>query len=150
VNFELPNISEDYVHRIGRTGRAGSSGAAISLVDREEIKYLNAIERLLKREIPRLSIEGFVPPVRTEQEEARPPRQHRPQQRQGAPKSRSGGARSARRDQMHHVLARTLWPAKRVLAHRRSRMPIGRSNAPIALPSLSNPQKACPKRRVTK
>ena len=94
VNFELPNISEDYVHRIGRTVRAGSSGAAISLVDREEIKFLNAIERLLKREIPRLSIEGFVPPVRTEQEEARPPRQHRPQQRQGAPKSRSGAPRS--------------------------------------------------------
>ncbi|MBI5751989.1 MAG: DEAD/DEAH box helicase [Hydrogenophilales bacterium] len=94
VNFELPNISEDYVHRIGRTGRAGSSGAAISLVDREEIKFLNAIERLLKREIPRLSIEGFVPPVRTEPEAPRPPRQHRQPPRQGAPKSRSGGPRS--------------------------------------------------------
>ena len=94
VNFELPNISEDYVHRIGRTGRAGSSGAAISLVDREEVKFLNAIERMLKREIPRLTIEGFVAPIRTEQEEARPPRQHRPQQRQGAPKSRSGSPRS--------------------------------------------------------
>jgi len=81
VNFELPNIPEDYVHRIGRTGRAGSSGAAISLVDREEIKYLNAIERVLKREIPREQIVGFVPPVRTQEERAqedrRPPRQPR-------------------------------------------------------------------------
>ncbi len=40
VNFELPNVPEDYVHRIGRTGRAGASGSAISLVDREELKYL--------------------------------------------------------------------------------------------------------------
>ncbi len=95
VNFELPNISEDYVHRIGRTGRAGSSGAAISLVDREEIKFLNAIERLLKREIPRLSIDGFVPPVRTEPEAPRPPRQQRQPPRQGAPKPRSGGQRSS-------------------------------------------------------
>ena len=101
VNFELPNIPEDYVHRIGRTGRAGSSGAAISLVDREEIKYLNAIERLLKREIPREAITGFVPPVRTQPEiEAprppRPPRRpqtargQRPQQpRPGADKERT-------------------------------------------------------------
>ena len=78
VNFELPNVPEDYVHRIGRTGRAGSSGAAISLVDREEISYLNAIERMLKREIPREPIVGFVPPVRSQEERAqedrRPPR----------------------------------------------------------------------------
>ena len=96
VNFELPNVPEDYVHRIGRTGRAGSSGAAISLVDREEVKYLNAIERLLKREIPRLAVEGFVAPVRTQQEiereSARPPR--RPQAARGArPQARQGGDR---------------------------------------------------------
>jgi len=52
VNFELPNVPEDYVHRIGRTGRAGSSGAAISLVDKEELQFLRDIERLIKREIP--------------------------------------------------------------------------------------------------
>jgi ATP-dependent RNA helicase RhlE len=96
VNFELPNVAEDYVHRIGRTGRAGSSGAAISLVDREEIKYLNAIERLLKREIPRLVVEGFVAPVRTKQEieseSQRPAR--RPQAPRGArPQPRQGGDR---------------------------------------------------------
>ncbi|WP_221765245.1 DEAD/DEAH box helicase [Methyloradius palustris] len=75
VNFELPNIPEDYVHRIGRTGRAGASGAAISLVDNEEAKYLKDIEKLIKREIPRVSVEGFVMPTTIEPEAPRPPRQ---------------------------------------------------------------------------
>jgi ATP-dependent RNA helicase RhlE len=81
VNFELPNVPEDYVHRIGRTGRAGSTGAAISLVDNEEMKFLKAIERLIKREIPRVAVEGFVPSEKTA-EAPRPPRQGRNQQRQ--------------------------------------------------------------------
>ena len=54
VNFELPNIPEDYVHRIGRTGRAGAAGSAVSLVDSSEIKYLKAIERVIKKQIPQL------------------------------------------------------------------------------------------------
>jgi ATP-dependent RNA helicase RhlE len=53
VNFELPNVPEDYVHRIGRTGRAGAAGHAISLVDKEEANLLTAIERLIKRRIDR-------------------------------------------------------------------------------------------------
>ncbi|EIJ36943.1 DEAD/DEAH box helicase [Thiothrix nivea] len=53
VNFELPNVSEDYVHRIGRTGRAGASGEAISLVEPEEHKYLKGIEKLIKQTLPR-------------------------------------------------------------------------------------------------
>ena len=53
VNYELPTNAEDYVHRIGRTGRAGASGEAISLVDSEEERRLVEIERLLKREFPR-------------------------------------------------------------------------------------------------
>ncbi len=53
VNYELPTNAEDYVHRIGRTGRAGASGEAVSLVDGEEERRLNDIEKLLKREIPR-------------------------------------------------------------------------------------------------
>ena len=56
VNYELPFSPEDYVHRIGRTGRAGSSGEAISLVDAEELKLLADIERLLKRPIPKESM----------------------------------------------------------------------------------------------
>ena len=51
VNFELPHVPEDYVHRIGRTGRAGSRGQAISLVSRDERDRLRAIERLLGRPI---------------------------------------------------------------------------------------------------
>ena len=63
VNFELPNAAEDYVHRIGRTGRAGVSGKAVSLVDREEMRFLKEIERFIKREIPRVMFDSFVPPA---------------------------------------------------------------------------------------
>ena len=54
INFELPHVPEDYVHRIGRTGRAGSSGEALSLVDGEEKGLLRGIQRLLRRDIPLL------------------------------------------------------------------------------------------------
>lgn len=59
VNFNLPNVVEDYIHRIGRTGRAGASGEAISLVCADEIKQLQDIERLIKRKLQREEIEGF-------------------------------------------------------------------------------------------
>jgi ATP-dependent RNA helicase RhlE len=61
VNYELPNVPEDYVHRIGRTGRAGSEGEASSLVCVDEHKLLRDIERLIKREIPRVQVPGFEP-----------------------------------------------------------------------------------------
>jgi len=61
VNYELPNVPEDYVHRIGRTGRAGNEGEAISLVCVDELKLLRDIERLLKREIPKVVLEGYEP-----------------------------------------------------------------------------------------
>jgi ATP-dependent RNA helicase RhlE len=87
VNFELPNVPEDYVHRIGRTGRAGSSGAAISLVDKEELQFLRDIERLIKREIPVVAIDSFVPPTHVAEEAARPPRQAHGQRRNNAPRA---------------------------------------------------------------
>lgn len=59
VNFELPNVPEDYVHRIGRTGRAGREGEALSLVCEEELKELRAIEKLIGNPIPRKETEGF-------------------------------------------------------------------------------------------
>jgi ATP-dependent RNA helicase RhlE len=61
VNFELPNVSEDYVHRIGRTGRAGATGEAVSLVCVDEEGFLRDIEKLIKRSIPRETVAGFEP-----------------------------------------------------------------------------------------
>ncbi|MFV1972647.1 MAG: DEAD/DEAH box helicase [Thiohalobacterales bacterium] len=61
VNFELPNVAEDYIHRIGRTGRAGNEGEAMSLVCVDELKLLKDIERLVKRDIPRVVIDGYQP-----------------------------------------------------------------------------------------
>ncbi len=61
VNFDLPNVPEDYVHRIGRTGRAGATGQAISLVSADEFKQLSDIERLIKQLLKREFIDGFEP-----------------------------------------------------------------------------------------
>jgi ATP-dependent RNA helicase RhlE len=60
INFDLPMVAEDYVHRIGRTGRAGAEGLAISLVSRDESRLLRDIRRLLKQEIAIQDVEGFV------------------------------------------------------------------------------------------
>ena len=61
VNYEIPNVSEDYVHRIGRTGRAGASGEAVSLVCLDEEGFMMDIERFTKQEIPVQLLEGFGP-----------------------------------------------------------------------------------------
>jgi len=81
VNFDLPNVAEDYVHRIGRTGRAGLEGEAISLVSADEVKLLSAIENLIRQTIVREIEVGFVPshnvPL-TELREARPTKPKKP------------------------------------------------------------------------
>ncbi len=59
VNYELPNVSEDYVHRIGRTGRAGRTGEAMSLVCNEEVKHLRGIEKLIGKKIAQVDVPGF-------------------------------------------------------------------------------------------
>jgi len=61
VNYELPNVPEDYVHRIGRTGRAGNEGEAVSLVCVDEYALLRDIERLLQRQIPKVVLDGYAP-----------------------------------------------------------------------------------------
>ncbi|MGC1182461.1 DEAD/DEAH box helicase [Legionella sp.] len=61
VNFDLPQVAEDYIHRIGRTGRAGASGLAVSLVSADEAGQLYAIEKLIKRKLERIEIETFEP-----------------------------------------------------------------------------------------
>jgi len=76
VNFELPNVPEDYVHRIGRTGRAGNEGRAVSLVCRDEYPYLEDIERLLNQTLTKEVIPGYEPTVSSQsgQEEPKPKR----------------------------------------------------------------------------
>lgn len=75
INFDLPQVSEDYVHRIGRSGRAGASGLAISLVSDEEAGQLKAIERLIGRKIDRMTFEkNSLPPKPAAP--AQPPKQH--------------------------------------------------------------------------
>jgi ATP-dependent RNA helicase RhlE len=90
INFELPNISEDYVHRIGRTGRAGASGEALSLVSADETTYLRDIEKLVGLKIPVEIVECFEPdpnastkPIKQGQGRGRN------QQRSNQPKSQS-------------------------------------------------------------
>ena len=61
VNYEIPNVSEDYVHRIGRTGRAGADGAAVNLVCLDEEGFMQDIERFTKQAIPVQIVEGFAP-----------------------------------------------------------------------------------------
>jgi len=61
VNFDLPNVAEDYVHRIGRTGRAGATGTAISLVSADEVDLRSDIERLTQKLLPREVMDGFEP-----------------------------------------------------------------------------------------
>jgi ATP-dependent RNA helicase RhlE len=75
VNFDLPNVPEDYVHRIGRTARAGATGEAISLVSRDEEPLLRDIERLIKRPIPRLTVANYEPAAGAAHDlDQRPPR----------------------------------------------------------------------------
>jgi len=75
VNFELPNVPEDYVHRIGRTGRAGSTGAAVSLVDGSEIKLLKGIERLIGKTLERRPVADWQPPAEGTTSAVEPQRQ---------------------------------------------------------------------------
>ena len=120
VNYELPNVSEDYVHRIGRTGRAGATGLAVSLVSSDESGLLKDIERLLRKPVPKAALPHFKPappPVRgsDDREESRDrltrpanqprgdsqqarPHQSRPQgQHSGASRPAGEGGRRKRR-----------------------------------------------------
>ncbi len=106
VNFELPNVAEDYVHRIGRTGRAGAGGLALSLVSHDEMVLLKSIQRLLGRQFALKPVVGFEPTLtppsieletserrRPQVAKANPGRGHHAPPRAATPPVRSGGAR---------------------------------------------------------
>ncbi len=91
VNYELPNISEDYVHRIGRTGRAGNEGEAMSLVCVDEHEYLRNIEKLIKKDIRKVQVKGFEPDPSIQ---AEPIQQRSAGRRGNSSRSNNGGGRS--------------------------------------------------------
>ncbi len=103
VNFDLPNIPEDYVHRIGRTGRAGSQGHAVSLVSADEFEYLASIERLIKQILTRKLVDGFEPTHELPKSDLsrRPPRNRKPKksgkpQNTGNPSKKHSRRRSSK------------------------------------------------------
>jgi len=103
INFELPNIPEDYVHRIGRTGRAGAIGEALSLVCADEMEYVRDIEKLLGQRFDMQTVEGFEPNETESAPQAKKPQGKKPQTSfSRKPKKVIGakkqGARGGRRD----------------------------------------------------
>ena len=98
VNYELPNVPEDYVHRIGRTGRAGLEGEALSLVSPDERDELRAIERMLKQSIPVASVNAE---ARQALPHAQPQRAQPPQRHQQQPRHQHQQPRHPQRGQQH-------------------------------------------------
>ncbi|MDA0223072.1 MAG: DEAD/DEAH box helicase [Rhodobacterales bacterium] len=96
VNYDLPNVPESYVHRIGRTARAGASGFAVSFCAADELKQLRDIEKLIRINIPALAVDGAQIPDRAAQASPRNPDRAKPQgqqRRRFTPKSGGGGNR---------------------------------------------------------
>ncbi|MBT8137941.1 MAG: DEAD/DEAH box helicase [Gammaproteobacteria bacterium] len=97
VNFELPNVPEDYVHRIGRTARAGQDGEAISLVCVDELKLLSDIERLLKTKIEQRLIPGYEPDPRIKAEPIKNGGRNKPARHRAGPRNnRNNGPKGNR------------------------------------------------------
>ena len=107
VNYELPNVPEDYVHRIGRTGRAGATGIAVSLVSPDENGLLKDIERMMRRQVPQAAVPRFSPaPPALPEERERSSQQRQPQSqqrgsRQRGPRQHSDGQVQQRDSRPH-------------------------------------------------
>ena len=122
VNFDLPHVAEDYVHRIGRTGRAGETGIALSLVSADEVSQLQKIEKLIKKSIPREEIEGFEPehrlptkPVKTSGKRPSKKAKAKPgakKHREGQGKKRQGGPSAQRQGRAAKRGGRNRKPAR--------------------------------------
>ena len=102
INYDLPNVSETYVHRIGRTGRASASGIALSFCDREEQPYLRDIEKLIKQEVPRMPPHQFVDSedeveIKREQKQQRSQNSNRNRNRNEHRNSNSSGSQNRNR-----------------------------------------------------
>jgi ATP-dependent RNA helicase RhlE len=121
VNFDLPNVPEDYIHRIGRTGRAGAGGEAISLVSADESRQLADIERLLKKLLPRTLVDGFepdhdVPESRLDRRTPQP-RKQRPRQVDNKPESGAGKSGETRKHKPGNSKTKRFeWKRKKRLA----------------------------------
>lgn len=107
INYEIPNIAEDYVHRIGRTGRAGMEGEAISLVSHDERAFMRDIEKLIKRDLERVVVPGFEPAAHAAPRPVQPPRGARKPSAPGnSPAQKSGqnrgGPQQHRSGTRHH------------------------------------------------
>ncbi|HET7561983.1 MAG TPA: DEAD/DEAH box helicase [Rhodanobacteraceae bacterium] len=125
VNYDLPMVAQDYVHRIGRTGRAGEEGLALSLVSREEAGLLRDIQKLLKQEVAIEAIEGFEPSWSLHTERGSAPAQRRP----GARNSNPRGARQGWGKRERSTSEQTPRPAN----HAHARRPhLAKADAPHA------------------
>jgi ATP-dependent RNA helicase RhlE len=142
INYDIPNVSEDYVHRIGRTGRAGQSGEAISFVSVDEEGFMREIERFSKQSIPKANVPGFEPAGETAMPIA--------MGRQtlwggiGKPPSRevlAAAAKTARREMLARMGERNT--GSRAGARAGSKPSTGGRN-PTAKPQLINPQHKAP------
>ncbi|REG87560.1 DEAD/DEAH box helicase [Winogradskyella sediminis] len=98
INFELPNIAEDYVHRIGRTGRAGAEGEAMSLVSADETLYLKGIEKLIGEKINVEIIEGFEPDPNASTEPIKPGQNRNQGRRRSSNTKSSNNSRNSNSD----------------------------------------------------
>jgi ATP-dependent RNA helicase RhlE len=99
INFELPNISEDYVHRIGRTGRAGASGEAISLVSADETSFLRDIEKLIDMKIDVEVVEGFEPDPNASREPIKQGQGRSQSRSRNSSQRNSGNSKNSNRNQ---------------------------------------------------
>ena len=162
VNYDLPHVAEDYVHRIGRTGRAGVEGEAVTLVSHEDRPLMAAIERLINRKVESRPIEGFHPgsaaPRAAQQQPSRnngqrhhrdaPPRgngqrrgnnQQQPRHRQARQERAPAPTSSARDDQLREARARMVAEGEK-LPQRSHRAPARSSRQQLWDPRRSEPQ----------